>query len=49
MAQPVVLPVIDGPPRSGVWVDGEVIRGEEHADTAPLDLIDRVNGVEVTS
>ena len=49
MTDPIELPVLDDPPRSGVWVDGEEIRSEEHADPTPLDSIDRVDGVEVTS
>lgn len=49
MSEPIALPVLDDPPRSGVWVDGEAIRSEEHADPTPLDLVDRVDGLEVTS
>ena len=48
MTEPVLLPELDSPPKSGVWVDGEdhFTSDAPGADHTPDD-VDRVDGEEV--
>ena len=44
MSEPIVLPVLDDPPRSGVWVDGEDHFTEQNAVDTPAPSVDLVDG-----
>lgn len=44
---PTVLPVLDSPPKSGIWVDGEDHFTDENAVDTPAPTEDRVDGEAV--
>ena len=51
--EPIVLPELDSPPKSGVWADGEqllnALAETDYRSGAEPDDVDQVDGVVVAS